>query len=84
MHWAKLFEVATESSETSSKGLSALEEVAAFEGLDLQHDEIWDRRCSGSPPEHLQRSGDTHMRSENVVMTSGIGVAQLAIHCSPA
>ena len=76
--------MATESSETSSKGLSALKEIAAFEGLDLQHDEIWNRRCSGSPPEYLQRSGDTHMQSENVVMTSGIGVAQLAIYCSPA
>ena len=70
------------SNTTSLKASSALKEIAAFEGLDLQHDEIWDRRCSGSPPEYLQRSGDTHMRSENVVMTSGIGVAQLAIHCS--
>ena len=76
--------MATESSETSSEGLSALEEIAAFEGLDLQHDEIWNGRCSGSPPEYLQRGGDKHMQSENVVTTSGIGVAQLAIHCSPA
>ena len=76
--------MATESSETSSQGLSALKEIAAFEGLDLQHDEIWDRLCTGSPPEYLQRSGDTHRQSEHMVMTSGIGVAQLAIYYSPA
>ena len=71
--------MATESSETSSQGLSALKEIAAFEGLDLQHDEIWNRRCSGSPPEYLQRNSDKHMHGENVVMASEIGVTQLAI-----
>ena len=76
--------MATESSETSSKGSSALKEIAAFEGLDLQHDEIWNRRSSGSPPEYLQRNSDKHMHGENVVKTSGIGVAQLAIYCSLA
>ena len=72
------------SNTASLKASSALKEIAAFEGLDLQHGEIWNRRCSGSPPEYLQRNGDTHMQGENVVMTSGIGVTQLAIHCSPA
>ena len=64
MHWAKLFEVATESSETSSKGLSALKEIAAFEGLDLQHDEIWNGRCSGFPLEYLQRNGGVHSEAK--------------------
>ena len=64
MRWAKLFEVATESSETSSKGSSALKEIAAFEGLDLQPDEIWNRRCSGSPPEYLQAKGGVHSEAK--------------------
>ena len=42
------------------------------------------RRRTGFPPKYLQRSGDTHMRSKSVAMTGRIGVAQLAIYCSPA
>ena len=68
MHWAKLFEVATESSETSSKGSSALKEITAFEGLDLLPDEIWNRRCSGFPLEYLQRNGGVH--SKDAAMAS--------------
>ena len=42
-----------ESGETSLGDTSALKEIAAFEGLDPQHDEIGIRRCSGSPPEYV-------------------------------
>ena len=50
--------------------------------LTAQHYGI--RRRAGFPPKYLQRNSDIHMQSENVVTTSGIGVAQLAIYCSPA
>ena len=42
------------------------------------------RRRTGFPPKYLQRSGETHMRHNNAAMTGRIGVAQLAIYCSPA
>ena len=53
-----------ESRVTSLEGTSALKEIAAFEGLDPQHDEIWNRRCSGFPLEYLQRNGVVHSKAK--------------------
>ena len=62
----KVFEATVESSETSLGGTSALKEIAAYEGLDPQHDEIGIRRCSGSLPEYVHAQREQSEQRSNV------------------
>ena len=65
-----------ESSETPSKGTSALKEIAAFGGLDPQHVETWIRRCSGSPPEYVHAQREQQRAAQQCTSVAGHASSQ--------
>ena len=65
-----------ESNATSLKGTSALKEFAAFEGLDPQRDEIWIRRCSGSPPEYVHARRERQQAAQRCTSVAGHASSQ--------
>ena len=60
-----------ESNTTSPMGTSALKEIAAFEGLDPQHDEIGIRQCSGSPPGYVHARREQQRAAQQCTSAAG-------------
>ena len=72
----KFFEITVESNTTSLMGTSALKEIAAFESLDPQHDEIGIRQCSGSPPEYVHAQREQQRAAQQCTSVAGLVPSQ--------